>query len=114
MESFTKPEIIKRKMKNEPKGQYLQTKEPSMAQTKHFFRKFPFNGLLKTSSPSKSCNLYVLFEKTSEILKGPIHRASNFLCFPLSYMGASHLSTKYLISNSFFLTFLSKASLNFC
>jgi hypothetical protein len=31
--------------------------DPLMAQIKHFFRKCPFMGPLKTSSPSKYCNL---------------------------------------------------------
>jgi hypothetical protein len=106
MESFIKPKINRKTI-------FTKTEELSKAQTKHFFRKYPFTGLLKTSSPSKSCNLYVLFKNTSEILKGPIQRASNLLCFPLSYLGASHLSTKSPSSNSSFLTFLSKACLIF-
>jgi hypothetical protein len=59
-------------MKINKKTIFTKTKEPSKAQTKHLFRKCPFNGSLKTSSPSKSCNLYVLFKNTSDILKGPI------------------------------------------
>jgi hypothetical protein len=77
MESFIKTKINIKKI-------FTKKKEPSKAQTKHFFRKCPFTGPLKTYSPSKSYNLYVLFKNTSEILKGLIQRASNLLCFPLS------------------------------
>jgi hypothetical protein len=50
MESFIKTE-------KQIGKQYLQNREPLMAQIKNFFRKCPFTGPLKTSSPSKSCNL---------------------------------------------------------
>jgi hypothetical protein len=36
---------------------FTKTKEPTVAHKKHFFKKCPFTGPLKTSSPSKSCNL---------------------------------------------------------
>jgi hypothetical protein len=65
MESFIKPKINRKTI-------FTKIKELSKAQTKHFFRKCPFTGPLKTSSPSKSCNLYMLFKNTSDILKDPI------------------------------------------
>jgi hypothetical protein len=42
---------------NRQKTIFTTTKEPLKAQMKHFFRKCPFTGPLKTSSPFKSCNL---------------------------------------------------------
>jgi hypothetical protein len=68
MESLIKSKINRKTIKTI----FTKTKELSKAQKKHFFRKCPFIGPLKTSSPSKSCNLYMLFRNTSEILKGPI------------------------------------------
>jgi hypothetical protein len=50
MESFIKPKINRKTI-------FTKTEEPFKAQKKHFFRKCPFTGPLKTSSPSKSCNL---------------------------------------------------------
>jgi hypothetical protein len=58
MESFIKLKIHRKTI-------FTKTEEPSKAQTKHFFMKCPFTGSLKTSSPSKSYNLYVLFKNTS-------------------------------------------------
>jgi hypothetical protein len=51
MESFIKTE------KQNIRTLFTNIEEPRMAQNKNFFKKCPFTGPLKTSSPSKSCNL---------------------------------------------------------
>jgi hypothetical protein len=45
------------KLKTKRKTIFTKTWEPFMAQVKNFFRKFPFTGTPKTSTPSRFCSL---------------------------------------------------------
>ena len=62
----------------------------------------PFTGKF-SSHPCRSCSFQVEGPSFATIWKGPTHICWNFVCFPFSSWGWSHLRTKSPTSNYFVL-----------